>query len=293
MQNHDNDVFNEYTIMKTDKGRRVCAYCNENYIGSDIETLSKHSNGHAGFKKYDMNGNLVPGSPETALANFMQSAEQNSNKTTVDIQSERTSATKNIRKLAINKQGKAVGLTPYLFQCSTIPIRLFHISWMTFFVCFFTWFSISNLSEFIRDDLQLTVRDKNFAIELRSLSTIIFRIIFGDLCDKIGARYSYTLLLTLSCISFACLSTSYNTTSYFIFSFFTGIIGASFVITEYHIAQFFSTKSVGIASAMSAGWGNFGMFNISEINRLAISIKHCRSVHVDMYIDLYTVTHTS
>ena len=267
MQNYDQDVFNEYTVMKTDKTRRVCAYCNEDYIGSDIETLSQHSNSHAGFKKYDQTGNLIPGSPETALANFLQSAELQNSTKTEQIKSESTknkkkasSTKKNIRIIAINKEGKAVGLLPYLFQCSTTPIRVFHISWITFFICFFTWFSISNLSIFIMNDLNLTEQEKAFAIELRLMSTIIFRIVFGDLCDKIGARYSYTLLLTLSFISFVCVTFSFNATSYFIFSFGSGIIGASFVITEYHIAQFFSTKSVGIASAMSAGWGNFGMY---------------------------------
>merc|ERR1712087_695604 len=68
--------FNEYTVMKTDKTRRVCAYCNEDIIGSDIDVLSTHSNSHAGFKKYDTNGRFIPGSPETALANFLQTNER-------------------------------------------------------------------------------------------------------------------------------------------------------------------------------------------------------------------------
>eukprot|EP00483_Globobulimina_turgida_P001863 UN01865 len=37
-----------------------------------------------------------------------------------------------------------------------------------------------------------------------------------------------------------------------------GIIGSSFVITQFHVTSFFSSKCVGVANALSAGWGNFG-----------------------------------
>eukprot|EP01084_Bolivina_argentea_P274643 468166_1 len=158
-----------------------------------------------------------------------------------------------------NDDGKALRLLPYLFEFSAIPIRIFHIAWITFFICFYSWFSLTNLHHWMDASLNLSFRTKSTAKGLQSLSTIIFRIIFGDLCDKIGARYTYVILLIISFISLICQAfLSYNSTTYIIFSFFTGIIGASFVITEYHVTQFFSPKCVGIANALSAGWGNFG-----------------------------------
>eukprot|EP01084_Bolivina_argentea_P116207 206516_1 len=158
-----------------------------------------------------------------------------------------------------NKEGKAISLIPHLCTCTSLYIRIFHITWISFFICFFSWFSLTNLSVFITQDLNLTISDKTMAIVVRSVSTVIFRIVFGDLCDKIGARYSYIVLLILSFISLSLISfLSFNSTSYIIFSFFLGIIGASFVITEYHVTCFFSSKCVGVANALSAGWGNFG-----------------------------------
>eukprot|EP01084_Bolivina_argentea_P086510 156384_1 len=158
-----------------------------------------------------------------------------------------------------NVDGKATSLAPYLFNLSSKHIRLFHITWVTFFICFYSWFSLTNLLLYIEEDLNLTLKDKSIAITIQSLSTIIFRIYFGDLCDKLGARYAYTILLIISFISFLCISwLSFNNLSFQIFSFFIGIIGSSFVITQYHVTQFFAKRCVGFANALSAGWGNFG-----------------------------------
>jgi NNP family nitrate/nitrite transporter-like MFS transporter len=45
---------------------------------------------------------------------------------------------------------------------------------------------------------------------------------------------------------------------YIITSLFIGIVGASFVITQYHTTAMFAGKCIGTANATSAGWGNFG-----------------------------------
>eukprot|EP01084_Bolivina_argentea_P175582 304031_1 len=162
-------------------------------------------------------------------------------------------------ELCSNKSGQSIKLMPYLFRFSATQIRVFHITWITFFVCFFSWFSVTNLDLWMSDDLGLTLQDKSIAKGLQSFSTIIFRIIFGDLCDKIGARYSYIILLMVSLVSLLCMAfVTHDSVSYIILSVLMGVIGASFVITEYHVTAFFSQNCVGVANALAAGWGNFG-----------------------------------
>jgi NNP family nitrate/nitrite transporter-like MFS transporter len=46
--------------------------------------------------------------------------------------------------------------------------------------------------------------------------------------------------------------------AFFLFRVLIGVIGAAFVITQYHTTQMFSARCVGTANATAAGWGNFG-----------------------------------
>jgi NNP family nitrate/nitrite transporter-like MFS transporter len=55
------------------------------------------------------------------------------------------------------------------------------------------------------------------------------------------------------CIGFA---DSYS--SFLLFRLFIGIIGAAFVITQYHTSLMFAPNVVGVANATTAGWGNLG-----------------------------------
>ena len=45
---------------------------------------------------------------------------------------------------------------------------------------------------------------------------------------------------------------------YTIIQFFVGIIGASFVITEYHMTTMFDSNCIGLVMGTAAGWGNLG-----------------------------------
>ena len=49
---------------------------------------------------------------------------------------------------------------------------------------------------------------------------------------------------------------SYET--FLLFRLAIGVIGASFVITQYHTSVMFSSNVVGTANATTAGWGNLG-----------------------------------
>jgi MFS transporter, NNP family, nitrate/nitrite transporter len=43
-----------------------------------------------------------------------------------------------------------------LLDFKTAPMRAFHVTWITFFLCFFGWFGIAPLMPIIREDLGLT-----------------------------------------------------------------------------------------------------------------------------------------
>jgi len=137
-------------------------------------------------------------------------------------------------------------------------MRAFHITWLTFFLCFFSWFGIAPLMPVIREELHLT-KGQIGNIMLASVSITLFaRIFIGWVCDKIGPRITYTVLLLVGALPviFIGLSNSYE--SFLLFRLAIGVIGASFVVTQYHTTLMFNSKVVGTANATVAGWGNLG-----------------------------------
>src|SRR5690606_30934191 len=88
--------------------------------------------------------------------------------------------------------------------------------------------------------------------------TIIARLFIGYLCDRVGPRKSYVALLVFGAIAVAGSSFAYNWETYLFSRLCIGVIGASFVITQYHTSVMFAPNVVGIANATTAGWGNLG-----------------------------------
>ena len=145
-----------------------------------------------------------------------------------------------------------------IFNVKGIQMRTFHITWLTFFVCFFGWFGIAPLMPLVRETLHLT-KEQVGNITVASVSaTIVARLVMGRLCDTIGPRLSYTILLIIGSIPvlFIGLANSYE--SFLVSRLAIGIIGASFVITQYHTSVMFAPEIVGTANAVAGGWGNLG-----------------------------------
>ena len=80
---------------------------------------------------------------------------------------------------------------------SSAPMRAFHMSWMSFFLCFFGWFGIAPLMPVVRDELHLTKSQIGNSMIASVAITILARLLIGWLCDRIGPRRSYTWLLIL------------------------------------------------------------------------------------------------
>jgi NNP family nitrate/nitrite transporter-like MFS transporter len=145
-----------------------------------------------------------------------------------------------------------------IFSAKGIQMRTFHITWLTFFVCFFGWFGIAPLMPIIREQLHLTKAQVG-NITIASVSaTIIARLVIGRLCDTIGPRLSYTILLLIGAIPVIGIGLANSYESFLIFRLIIGIIGASFVITQFHTSVMFAPSVVGTANAVAGGWGNLG-----------------------------------
>lgn len=152
--------------------------------------------------------------------------------------------------------GKATKIN--LLDFSSVQMRAFHITWITFFLCFFGWFGIAPLMPIVRNDLNLTQAQVGNIIIASVSITIFARLLFGWLCDKIGPRLCYSILLIIGSLPVIFIGFSDSYESFLLFRLAIGVLGASFVITQYHTSVMFAPNVVGTANATVAGWGNMG-----------------------------------
>lgn len=144
------------------------------------------------------------------------------------------------------------------FDLSSVQMRTFHITWLTFFTCFFGWFGIAPLMPTIREDLGLSKSEIGNTIIAAVSATIIARLLIGRLCDTWGPRKTYTALLLIGSIPVFLVGLAHSYTTFLLFRLAIGIIGASFVITQYHTSVMFAPNIKGTANAITGGWGNLG-----------------------------------
>ena len=145
-----------------------------------------------------------------------------------------------------------------LFSFSTPQMRTFHLTWFAFFLCFFGWFGIAPLMAVVREDLLLTKAQIGNTIIASVAITIVARLAIGWLCDRIGPRRAYTGLLVIGSIPVMCIGLAQSYEAFLLCRLAIGVIGASFVITQYHTSVMFAPNVVGTANATTAGWGNLG-----------------------------------
>lgn len=146
-----------------------------------------------------------------------------------------------------------------LFSLKTVQMRTFHLTWLAFFLCFFGWFSHAPLlPATIGPDLDLTKAQKITAFIGSVGITILARLLIGYFCDKVGPRKSYVVLLVFGAFAVAGSSFANSWETYLFSRLCIGVIGASFVVTQYHTSVMFAPNVVGIANATTAGWGNLG-----------------------------------
>ena len=157
---------------------------------------------------------------------------------------------------SINSKGQLTKLKIFSFR--GIQMRTFHITWLMFFVCFFGWFGLAPLMPTIRVDMGLTKEQVGNLIIVSVSSTIVARLFIGRLCDVWGPRKTAIRLLLIGCIPVFLVGLSKDYMTFMLFRGAIGIIGASFVITQFHTSMMFAPNIKGTANAVTGGWGNLG-----------------------------------
>ncbi|WP_375436553.1 MFS transporter [uncultured Hymenobacter sp.] len=145
-----------------------------------------------------------------------------------------------------------------IFATKGVQMRTFHLTWLTFFFCFFGWFGIAPLMPLVREQLHLDKGQVGNIVIASVSATILARLIMGKLCDTLGPRLAYTLLLVVGAFPVMLIGLSNSYESFLLFRLAIGIIGASFVITQFHTSMMFAPNVVGTANAVAGGWGNLG-----------------------------------
>ena len=145
-----------------------------------------------------------------------------------------------------------------LFNFRSAPMRAFHMSWMAFFLCFFAWFGIAPLMKVVRDELHLTADQVGWCIVGSVAITVLARVAVGWYCDRFGPRRAYTTLLLIGCLPVMAIGLAHDFKTFLLFRVLIGMIGAGFVITQFHTSVMFAPNCVGTANATTAGWGNMG-----------------------------------
>ena len=145
-----------------------------------------------------------------------------------------------------------------IFSLNSVQMRTFHTTWLTFFACFFGWFGLAPLMPAIRADLGLTKAQVGNTVIAAVSATILARLLIGRLCDTWGPRKTYTALLLVCSVPVFLVGLANSYETFLLFRFAIGVIGASFVITQYHTSMMFAPNIKGTANAVAGGWGNLG-----------------------------------
>eukprot|EP00752_Nemacystus_decipiens_P012572 g11133.t1 len=165
------------------------------------------------------------------------------------------------------QQDKATTLKLYSFRRP--HMRAFHFAWFGFFMAFVSWFAFAPLMKEIKKDLGMTKNEVYEANISSVASTVLSRFVVGPLCDTFGARVTSSTLLIMGCIPTAFSGLVNSAVDVAVIRFFIGVMGATFVCTQFWSSQIFAKEFVGTANATTGGWGNLGG-GVTQIFMVAI-----------------------
>jgi len=145
-----------------------------------------------------------------------------------------------------------------IFSLKGVQMKTFHTTWLMFFVCFFGWFGLAPLMPTIREELHLTKSQIGNLVIVSVSSTIVARLLIGRLCDTWGPRKTAIRLLLVGSLPVLFVGLAKDYTTFLLFRAAIGLIGASFVVTQFHTSMMFAKNIKGTANAVAGGWGNLG-----------------------------------
>eukprot|EP01051_Picozoa_sp_SAG22_P009115 SAG22_NODE_737_length_7529_cov_32.840108_1_plen_562_part_00 len=138
-------------------------------------------------------------------------------------------------------------------------MRAFWLSTLSFFMAFLGWFAFAPLMTTVREDLDISKSEVGSANIASVAMTIAGRFAVGPLCDKFGPRRAMAILLWFGAVAVgAAAFVVQGATSLLIMRLIIGVVGATFVCNQFWTSLNFAPNVVGVANALSAGWGNLG-----------------------------------
>ncbi|WP_096188753.1 NarK family nitrate/nitrite MFS transporter [Evansella halocellulosilytica] len=146
-----------------------------------------------------------------------------------------------------------------IFKFKNERMKVLHLTWIAFFVSFFTWFNMAPLATTMLESSDWLTNEHIAALGIINVAlTIPARIVIGMLIDRYGPRVVYSGLLILMSIPTFIFAFGDSWTQLMISRLLLSSIGASFVIGIRMVSEWFPPKDVGFAEGIYGGWGNFG-----------------------------------
>ncbi len=149
--------------------------------------------------------------------------------------------------------------TKDLFRFRSPEIRALHLTWIAFFLCFYTWFNMAPLATTIVKSVGwLTVEQIKLLAICNVALTIPARVFIGMAMDKWGPRRVFSIMMIAMTLPGFVFAFGESFTQLLISRLILGCIGAGFVVGIHMTTLWFKPKDIGFAGGFYAGWGNFG-----------------------------------
>jgi NNP family nitrate/nitrite transporter-like MFS transporter len=146
-----------------------------------------------------------------------------------------------------------------LFKIQNPEMRALHLTWIAFFICFFTWFNMAPLATTMAKELGwLTQKDLGLLAICNVALTIPVRVFVGMAMDRWGPRRVFSVLMVTMSVPVFVFALGNNFAQLMISRLLLGCIGAGFVVGVHMTSLWFKPKDVGFAVGIYAGWGNTG-----------------------------------
>ncbi len=146
-----------------------------------------------------------------------------------------------------------------LYSAARPHMRGFHFAWMTFFVAFFTWFSITPLLSEVAVSLNLNREEIWNSSVLGVAGSAVTRVLIGPINDIYGPRWTISATLLFIAIPTGIAGIAIQSaTSLYVIRLLVGVAGSAFVTCQFWSSSLFIPEVAGTANSLTAGWGNLG-----------------------------------